>query len=128
MEQCRNLVQPEKLIVLIPFGRRRYDQFCAEVEGLFPCRLPEYNGRRVGETTIHAVLYFDSDWTPHLEPAVRETYLSYYSGRFAAKLEGDSIFVREQSHLHCILDNLLRPIIERSAHPARRMKSKAARS
>jgi tetratricopeptide (TPR) repeat protein len=59
---------PEQLIFLLPFKKREYTPFRERAERLLPCRLPEYEGAAnlVG-SRLRAVLYFDRDWTPHIQ-------------------------------------------------------------
>lgn len=115
LEQCAKVVRPERLIILIPFSRRRYEEFCLKSANSFPRGLPEYAGRRVNETTIRAVLYFDADWTPHLLPISKEGYLSYWAGPFSASfLKGEVFFNKQQSNMRRMLGNVLQPVLERS--------------
>jgi hypothetical protein len=113
--ECAKTVEPRRLIILVPLSRRGYEDFRAIAAPLFPCRLPEYTGRRVGETTLRAIVYFDADWDPHLVPIINESYLSYWLGIFANFLTGTTALDREKSEMHRILDSVLQPLIRRAA-------------
>jgi hypothetical protein len=58
--------------VLIPFKAHEYDEFREKAQGLTARRLPEYAGRRIGATTLRAVLYFEADWTARLVPIIEK--------------------------------------------------------
>lgn len=109
IEQSVKKVPPERLIILIPFGRRKYDEFRSRVGNLLPTHLPDYLGRRVGVTPIHGVLYFDSDWSPHFLPVIRETYLRYYLGLVFS--DRNPVF-KKQSDLRRVLENVLQPSLD----------------
>jgi len=113
--ECAKTVEPHRLIILVPLSRRGYENFRAAAAPIFPRRLPEYTGRRVGETTLRAIGYFDADWGPHLVPIINESYLSYWLGTFANFLTGTTALDREQSEMHRILDRAFEPLIRRAA-------------
>jgi hypothetical protein len=60
--ECAKAVDPHRLIILVPLSRRGYENLRAAATPIFPRRLPEYTGRRVGEITLRAIVYFDADW------------------------------------------------------------------
>jgi hypothetical protein len=108
--ECAKWVKPQRLLVLIPLRHRDYDKFCRKAADLFPCGLPEYRGRYIGATSLRAVLYFDDDWTPHLDPVLKEGYASW----FLDKVSGDSdVLTKEKSDLRKILENALEPVLSR---------------
>jgi hypothetical protein len=113
--ECAKAVDPHRLIILVPLSRRGYENLRAAATPIFPRRLPEYTGRRVGEITLRAIVYFDADWGPHLVPIINETYLSYWLGILANFLRGTTALDREQSEMHRILDRALQPLIRRAA-------------
>ena len=111
----RQAVRPEKLIILVPLTRRRYEEFRLKSAHFFPRGMPEYAGRRVNETTIRAVVYFDADWTPHLLPIMRESYLSYWGRIIAGFFVGRELaFYKQQSDIRRVLGNARQPVFERS--------------
>jgi protein-S-isoprenylcysteine O-methyltransferase Ste14 len=75
------LLDPAKLILLIPFLKNDYDQFRERVQPLFPKPLPDHPGHEVHlaigglsrqtENKIYGSLFglihFDADWTAHFE-------------------------------------------------------------
>jgi hypothetical protein len=115
VQECVKRVSPEKLVVLISGNRRMYDEFCRMARDIFPCRLPEYNGRMVGATTLRAVLYFDRDWTPHLRPVVPESTLVYWLKLMASFFYRENVFTKKQSDLRRILEGALQPVVHRPA-------------
>lgn len=115
VEQCANVVRPEKLIILVPLTRRRYDEFRLKSANFFPRGLPDYAGRRLNETTIRSVIYFDADWTPHLLPLMKESYLSYWARIVSGFFVGRELAIyKQQSEMRRILGNALQPVLERS--------------
>lgn len=112
---CAKTVEPHRLIILVPLSRRGYENFRTAAAPIFPGRLPEYTGRRAGEATLRAIVYFDADWGPHRVPIINQSYLSYWLGIFANFLTGTTALDREQSEMHRILDRALQPLIRRAA-------------
>jgi hypothetical protein len=135
LEQCAKIIRPEKLIILIPFDRRRYDEFRTEAKAFLPCPLPEYNVHRdftlrnfytIRYSRIRAILYFDSDWTPHLEPVIGVTLsflrfmVLFIASAFGGGGPSEGSFWKDQSNLRLVLECALRPIIERPTGRPRR--------
>jgi hypothetical protein len=112
---CAQSVEAQRLIILVPLSRRGYENFRTKAAPQFPRGLPEYSGRRVSETTLRAIMYFDGDWTPHLVPIIPESYFFYGLGKLGDVLSGTTALHREQSKMHRILDNVLQPLIRRAA-------------
>ena len=59
---------PEKLVLVLPFDAEGYESFRRRFEDLLGRELPDYHfpGKRVG--SLHALLYFERDWTPRFVP------------------------------------------------------------
>jgi tetratricopeptide (TPR) repeat protein len=52
----------------LPFKEDEYGRFCKRSHGLLPCYLPEYQGAaNIVGSRLRAMLYFDRDWTPHIQ-------------------------------------------------------------
>lgn len=82
MSRAVELVEPERLLLLLPDDEGAYEEFRRRAEGVLPCRLPDHDFRssRSGGSTssisLEGFLYFEPDWTPRL---VRfETFLLRY--------------------------------------------------
>lgn len=112
VEQCASHVMPQRLVVLVPLKRSDYEEFQGKVQGFFPCRLPEYKGRWLGATTLRAVLYFDDDWTPHMDPVLKNGYMSNFLHEVTE--EGD-VFTKEKSTMRRVLEDLLKPVLQRAS-------------
>ncbi len=110
VEECAKLVRPERLVVLIPLKRAQYEEFCRKAQHYFPCQLPEYVGRYIGSTTLRAVLYFDDDWTPHLDPVLKYGYASHFLSKLG---EDRDVFTKDKSDLRQILEEVLEPVLKR---------------
>ena len=66
IDQVVSLIPPEKIIVLVPFGKDAYDDFRSRAEAHFGHTLPSWvEGSRRSPTGIRAAVYFDPDWTSH---------------------------------------------------------------
>lgn len=57
-------VNPEKLLLLIPFGKGEYEVFRQIAEYYLPKPLPGYNGLKTTYGTLRGIIYFQPDWTP----------------------------------------------------------------
>jgi hypothetical protein len=57
-------VNPERLLLLIPFGKGEYEVFRQIAEYYLPKPLPSYNGLKTTYGTLRGIIYFQSDWTP----------------------------------------------------------------
>lgn len=112
VEQCAKYVMPRRLVVLVPLKRLDYEEFRRKAQDFFPCRLPDYNGRYIGATTLRAVLYFDDDWTPHMEPVLKRGYMFYF---FDKATEEGNIFTKKKSDLRKILEDVLAPVLKRAS-------------
>jgi hypothetical protein len=75
-------LDPCKLILLIPFEKKAYDEFCMRVQSLFPKPLPDHPGHNAHRVTAEdqaaagkglkygsllGLIYFDQNWTAHFE-------------------------------------------------------------
>ena len=106
----RSFLMPQRLVVLVPLKRSDYEAFRHKVQDFFPCHLPEYSGRYIGATTLRAVLYFDEDWTPHMQSVLKKEYWSHLLNK--ATEEGD-VFTKEKSDMRRILEDVLEPVLNR---------------
>ncbi|TQF01178.1 hypothetical protein E6W39_01680 [Kitasatospora acidiphila] len=68
IEQVTAMVPPEKIVIVVPFGKREYEEFRSIAGGYFPRGLPEWGeGRARSRLGLRAAVYFGLDWTPHFE-------------------------------------------------------------
>ena len=68
VEQAVRRDEPARLVLAVPRDRRTYADFRESVENVFPKGLPEeprIRGSRV--RYVRAAVWFEEDWTPHLE-------------------------------------------------------------
>jgi len=56
-------VQPERLLLVIPRGRKNYEEFRAMAQRFFPRPLPEYPMWRTSRSRIKGLICFERDWT-----------------------------------------------------------------
>ena len=73
------MIPPEKIVFLLPYGKARYEAFRRESEKYLPKPLPDFPVSNLADVvdritagsdglgTLKALLYFDPDWTPHLQ-------------------------------------------------------------
>jgi hypothetical protein len=120
IEACVKTVNPERLVFLIPLNRSEYDEFRRKAAEYLPCSLPEYQGRKLPITSIRAVLFFDSDWTPHLLP-LQEKVSVYWRKALVTGLKRtfivstrDFAIFKERSEMRRVLENTLQPVLQRS--------------
>ncbi len=92
LSEVLRVLPPERVILLVPFGKARYDHVrrvvekelcdqagcahCIEERGpVTPLVLPDYvNGRRA-RTTIKGIIHFTADWQPEFVPLTRPPFL-----------------------------------------------------
>jgi hypothetical protein len=110
VEQCAKQVKPERLVVLIPLKQREYEEFCREAQPYFPCQFPPYAGRFFAATTLRSVLYFDEDWTPHLDPILKYGRMYHVLNKIG---ETEDVFTKEKSELRRVLEEVLEPVLKR---------------
>lgn len=68
VEQAVQRGDPCRLVIAVPRTRGQYADFREKVGGLFPKGLPELPGVRASRVRyVRAVVWFEPDWTPHLE-------------------------------------------------------------
>ena len=58
-------VSPERLVMLVPFKRKKYDEFKAEANLILSNPLPEYSGHYNYYLGFTGLIYFDPDGTAH---------------------------------------------------------------
>ena len=73
------MLPPEKILFLLPYGKARYERFRSEAAKHIPRPLPDFpygsatdlldkvTRGDAGLGTLKALLYFERDWTPHLQ-------------------------------------------------------------
>jgi hypothetical protein len=101
------LVEPEKVLLLIPWGRRSYHQFRSTIGGVFPSGLPTYAGKYPKECFLAGVVFFDNDWTPHFSAS------SLGMRQLAADFFGPDLLSRTKSNHRRGLDHALLPVVGR---------------
>jgi hypothetical protein len=77
VERATQLMPPERILFLLSSDQQQYDLFRAKVHNYLPCCLPDLSlDRKMLQLgTIGAILYFNSDWTPHLINFKRVSFL-----------------------------------------------------
>lgn len=70
VQQAVKLVDPQKILILIPFDEKQYEAFRRKANEYFRRPLPSYAGsrRRYGNLSLRGIVYFESDWTPRFLP------------------------------------------------------------
>ncbi len=77
VERVSKKVKPERLLFLIPFAKKQYDEFCQRANLYFPKPLPEYTSPSnellnplfgVDGSLLRGIVYFEKDWTPRFVP------------------------------------------------------------
>jgi hypothetical protein len=67
IDQAAALVPPQRIVVLVPFGKDQYEHFRSQVTAQFGSLLPDWQqGDRRRNTGIRAAIYFEADWTARL--------------------------------------------------------------
>jgi len=61
-------VSPEKLLLVVPFGKKSYTTFRSKAQPFFPRPLPGYPAWKIPPTSLQGVIVFDSDWTARFLP------------------------------------------------------------
>lgn len=64
MGWAAELVEPRRLVLLLPGDKGVYEAFRRKAEGILPRPLPEYGFGRARLGSLNGVLYFGPDWTP----------------------------------------------------------------
>ena len=109
VEQAVRRDEPARLVLAVPRDRRTYADFRESVGDVFPKGLPEEPGVRGSRMRyVRAVVWFEEDWTPHLE---------MLTGRFP--------LLRSASRTEHALPRALREVYERAGLP---MPSKGSSS
>lgn len=98
VEQAVRHGDPTRLVLVVPRTRGQYGDFRQRLGGLFPRGLPEAPEARTSRVRyVRAVVWFDPDWTPHLE---------LLTGRFP--------MFRRAARTQYALPRALRPVYERA--------------
>jgi hypothetical protein len=79
VERSVKTIEPKRLVLLVPFGKRKYQKFAEKAAQHFPQPLPKYSARRnfLGIRYTRALgklrgfIYFKDDWTPQYVDLVR---------------------------------------------------------
>lgn len=84
MRQAAKEVSPERLVLLIPAeDEKLYEVFRGKVTEWLPRQLPEYKRNKGPFSVNGGIVYFEPDWTPHLQKFkvawVRQTFLSPFT-------------------------------------------------
>lgn len=87
VERASQLVRAERIVFLLPIQQEQYDIFRTNFSNHLPCKLPELSLCRPGSWsrwvfdkllpygTICSILYFNSDWKPHIANLARPSWL-----------------------------------------------------
>jgi hypothetical protein len=68
IEKTVELVNPERVILLAPFGMAKYEAFLRFASSLFPRGLPEQTVPWVPLPNFAGVVLFDAEWSPRFVP------------------------------------------------------------
>jgi|GEM_PF-916241 hypothetical protein len=84
METAKQILSPEKLVLLLPEHEHEYQKFRLRAKTVFPHELPDhrFQSRKSALSKSHissqGLLYFAPDWMPHVRPlppaTLRQTY------------------------------------------------------
>lgn len=67
VQRAVEIAGPSRMVFLVPFTKRKYEQFRRRAETMLPCRLPDLpSGRNVSIGRLRAMIYFGPDWTPRI--------------------------------------------------------------
>lgn len=62
------LPDPTKVVFLLPTDAAAYERFRLRAESHLPCKLPaEYHPKTMTDRSFGGMLWFEADWTPHVE-------------------------------------------------------------
>ncbi len=93
---CRD--DPARLVLVLTRDRKHYADFREAMGDVFPKGLPDAPRRSASQARyVHAVIWFDPDWTPHVEPL---------TGRYPV--------FRSAARTERALPRALRPVYERA--------------
>jgi hypothetical protein len=68
IEKTVELVEPTRVILLVPFGMAKYEAFVRFASPLFPRGLPEQTLPRIPLPNFSGVVLFDAAWSPRFVP------------------------------------------------------------
>ena len=68
LEQTVRLVEPRRVLLLVPFRRRQYEIFRQQAQKKTSLRFPYFRGKKVTDSSIRSVICFDHQWTPRMIP------------------------------------------------------------
>jgi len=67
LSEAGTRVSPDRLVLLVPFDRKRYDRFCADLLPLLKWALPEYTPGKEQCGSLTGVVYFSGTGKGHFE-------------------------------------------------------------
>ncbi len=93
VERSVKAIEPTRLLLLVPFGRRKYREFVGKAAQHFPRPLPDYSARgnflgiRYTRSlgTLRGFVYFENDWTAHYVDLVRVRWPWKMTPRFIGR-------------------------------------------
>jgi hypothetical protein len=111
VQRCARSMPPERVVFLLPFTRREYRRFRERAEQYLPCGLPEYRPSfALAGTRVHAVLYFEPDWTPHIVSLKVPFYLTWLGKLVQLVLTWT--YMRFQNPLLDVIKKGLQPVVD----------------
>ena len=84
LSEAPKRVKPERLVLLVPAeDEQSYEKLRDRAREWLPCELPEYRHKRWPFNARGGLVYFEPDWTPHLQEFktawVRQTFWNLFS-------------------------------------------------
>jgi hypothetical protein len=83
----RETVAPERLLLLVPTGRRAYEVFRAKAESVLPYPLPEYPGGRRLMGRTRGVIAFEANWRSWALPVVGSFRQTPFTSPYLARVK-----------------------------------------
>lgn len=67
VQRAVEIADPTKIVFLVPFGKKPYQEFCRRAVTILPCHLPPLpGGQSFSLGPLRAMIYFGPDWTPRI--------------------------------------------------------------
>jgi hypothetical protein len=80
LEAIKTAVDPKRVILLIPYRKKKYDEFRRKTGQIFTYGLPEYRRNFLTRNDINGLVYFDSQWKGTFVPLGGNLWTYYTAG------------------------------------------------
>jgi len=80
-------LDPTRILLIVPPGRRRYEQFARQAAEILPQPLPEYPSRKHRIGNIRCFISFGPDWTPVLLPTRRSFATTQFKSPLVSRIK-----------------------------------------